>query len=47
MIPPGTALDATQAHRSLQWIHDMSQKEECLESLANHDMDVIPHEIVL
>ena len=47
MIPPGTALDAPQAYRSLQWIHDMSQKEECLESLANHDMDVIPHEIVL
>jgi len=46
MISPGTALDAPQAYRSLQWIHDMSQKEECLESLANHDMDVIPHEIV-
>lgn len=47
MIPPGTALDEQQAYQSLQWIHDMSQKEECLESLANHDKEVIPHEIVL
>lgn len=47
MIPPGTALDEQQAYRSLQWIHDMSQKEDCLESLANHDREVIPHEIVL
>ena len=47
MIPPGTALDAPQAYRSLQWIREMSQKEECLESLANHDINIIPHEIVL
>ncbi len=47
MIPPGTALDEKKAYQSLQWIRKMSQKEECLESLANHDMNVIPHEIVL
>lgn len=47
MIPPGTALDEKKAYQSLQWIREMSQKEECLESLANHDMNVIPHEIVL
>lgn len=47
MIPPGTALNEQQAYHSLQWIHDMSQKEECIESLANHDVDVIPHEIVM
>ena len=46
-VPKWWTLDEHQAYRSLQWIHDMSQKEDCLESLANHDREVIPHEIVL
>lgn len=47
MIPPGTALDEKMAYESLQWIHDVSSDKHCLESLANHDSDVVPHEILL
>ncbi len=46
-IPPGTALDETQALNSLRWIAKMSSAPECVESLANHDADVIPHEIII
>ena len=45
LIPPGTALDEELAFKSLLWIREMSLQENCLESLANHDADVIPHEI--
>jgi glyoxylase-like metal-dependent hydrolase (beta-lactamase superfamily II) len=47
MIPPGTALDAGMAMRSLAWIADMSRSANCVESLANHDPDAIPHVITL
>ena len=45
LIPPGTALDEELAFKSLQWIREMSLQENCIESLANHDPDVLPHEI--
>ena len=45
LIPPGTALDAELALKSLQWIREMSLRENCIESLANHDPDIVPHEI--
>ena len=47
MIPPGTALDEAQAFKSLQWIREMSLNENCAASLANHDPDILPHEIIL
>ena len=47
MIPPGTALDENLAMKSLEWIRKMSLDENCVESLANHDADVVPHEIIL
>ena len=47
MIPPGTALDEEQAFKSLQWIRETSLNENCVESLANHDPDILPHEIIL
>lgn len=47
MIPPGTALDANKAMKSLQWIKEMSVSNDCVESLANHDPDVVPHIISL
>lgn len=47
LIPPGTALDTDMAMKSLQWIHDMSLSEDCIESLANHDSAVKPHVITL
>ena len=46
-IPPGTALDEAQALNSLRWIAKISRSPECVESLANHDTGVVPHEIVI
>lgn len=46
LIPPGTALDEELAFKSLLWIREMSLQENCIESLANHDLDVVPHEII-
>ena len=47
MIPPGTALDEKQALNSLEWIRESSLNENCVESLANHDADIVPHTIEL
>ncbi len=46
-IPPGTALDENLALKSLLWIAEMSGKNNCVESLANHDPDIVPHEIII
>ena len=46
-IPAGTALDEAQALNSLRWIAKISRSPECVESLANHDTGVVPHEIVI
>ena len=46
LIPPGTALDEELALKSLLWIREMSLQENCIESLANHDPDIVPHEII-
>lgn len=47
MICSGIATDKEQQYRSLAWISKMSVHEDCLESIANHDPDVIPHTIRL
>lgn len=47
MIPPGTALDEDLAFKSLEWIRQMSLDKNCVESIANHDADILPHEIIL
>ena len=46
-IPPGTALDEEQALKSLRWIAEQSRLPECVESLANHDAGIKPHETVI
>ena len=46
-IPPGTALDENLALKSLQWISKVSKMSNCVESLANHDPNIIPHEIFI
>lgn len=47
LICSGIAMDKEQQHRSLVWISQMSTNKNCLESIANHDSDVIPHTISL
>lgn len=47
MITSGISADKEAQKNSLQWIREQSLKKNCVESLANHDPDVIPHEILL
>ena len=37
----------TKAMESLQWIRETSLNKNCVESLANRDAEVVPHEIIL
>lgn len=45
-IPPGTALDENLALKSLKWIAKVSKMSNCVDSLANHDPNIVPHEII-
>lgn len=47
MITSGIAADKTQQKKSLAWIREQSMDENCVESLANHDPDIVPHVIDL
>lgn len=47
MIVSGIAVDRDAQRKSLLWIHDQSISPDCVESLANHDTDVVPHVISL
>lgn len=47
MILPGTSLNEEEAKKSLEWIKKMSLDKNCVESIANHDSEVVPHEIIL
>lgn len=47
MIPSGVCMDRVAQRISLEWIRQQSLHRDCLASLANHDPDVLPHEIVL
>lgn len=47
MITSGIAADKKKQMISLQWIREQSINGNCIESLANHDSNVIPHVIEL
>ncbi len=47
MICPGIAVNKELQYKSLEWIAKKSNYKNCLESVANHDPDVIPHTIQL
>ena len=47
LICSGIATDREKQYKSLEWISKMSSSKNCLESIANHDPDVIPHTIQL
>lgn len=47
MILPGVADNRKEQLASLQWIREQSLNESCIESLANHDVEVKPHVIEL
>lgn len=47
LICSGIATDREKQRKSLAWIAKMSGDENCVESIANHDPDVVPHTIQL
>ena len=47
MILPGISSDKEQQKKSLAWIRKQSLDSNCIESIANHDQDVIPHTIIV
>lgn len=47
MITSGIAADKQLQKQSLQWIREQSLDPDCVESLANHDPDITPHDIEL
>lgn len=47
MITSGVCMDKLAQRKSLEWIRKQSLNADCVESLANHDIDVIPHNIIL
>lgn len=47
MITSGIAEDKKQQYISLEWIRQQSMDNNCIESLANHDVNVKPHLIEL
>lgn len=47
MILSGVCVDKELQRKSLEWIREQSMCDDCIESLANHDADVIPHNISL
>lgn len=47
MITSGIAVDKKQQYTSLEWIRQQSMDKNCIESLANHDSEVVPHIIEL
>lgn len=47
MITSGIAADKKQQKQSLAWIREQSLDPDCIESLANHDPDIVPHVIEL
>lgn len=47
MITSGVCMDKNAQRKSLKWIREQSMSEDCVESLANHDRDIVPHTILI
>jgi len=47
MITSGISADKAAQRQSLAWIRQQSLAEQCVESLANHDVTISPHKITL
>ena len=47
LITSGISMDRKKQFKSLEWIREQSLDENCIESLANHDVNVKPHIINL
>lgn len=47
LLPSGISIDKKKQMQSLCWIKAQSESNNCIESLANHDIDIVPHIIEL
>jgi len=46
-MSPNGEINKQAQIKSLEWIREQSLDPHCVESLANHDPDVVPHIIEL
>lgn len=44
---PGITADAEKAKRSIEWVAKMSASPNCMEILATHDAEILPHTVEL
>lgn len=47
MITSGITMDKEKQYQSLKWIREQSLSPDCIESIANHDVNIKPHTIEL
>lgn len=47
MITSGITMDKVKQKKSLEWIREQSLNKNCIESIANHDIDVKEHIITI
>lgn len=47
MIIPQICVNKKEAIMSLAWVRKMAENPNCIECLANHDIEVVPHKIEL
>ena len=45
MILPGVTTNKTYARQSLEWVRDFSNREDCIQVIANHDCTIKPQTI--
>lgn len=47
MILPGVMVNKMDVTQSLKWVQQQAAKPNCMEAIANHDVDIVPHMIEL
>jgi N-acyl homoserine lactone hydrolase len=47
LIMPGVRVNKKDVMESLKWVQQQAQSPNCVEAIANHDADIVPHTITL
>lgn len=46
-LTPGVVINRADAQESLDWVKEMVNNPNCIEAIANHDPEIIPHTVTL
>lgn len=46
-VIPGVVVNKSDAIQSLEWVKKMASDKNCIEAIANHDPNVIPHVVTI